>query len=46
MAQIKQDDYIELIRGIYAYDHIDSFDVNFSKQTYVFGWLGNLLEIL
>jgi hypothetical protein len=44
ITQIKQDEYIELIRGIYAYDHTDAFDVSFSKQTYVFGWSGNFVR--
>jgi hypothetical protein len=32
------DEYIEVIRGIYAYDSNDPFDKNFSKKTYIFGW--------
>ncbi len=38
------DDYIELIRGIYAFDQSDSYDVNFKKQTYIFGWSSNFVR--
>ena len=38
------DNYIELIRGIYAFDHTDAYDVNFNKQTYIFGWSGNCVR--
>jgi hypothetical protein len=38
------DSYIELIRGVYAYDHDDALDANFNKQTYIFGWTGEFVR--
>jgi predicted SAM-dependent methyltransferase len=31
-------DYVEIVRGIHAYDFNDIFDEKFDKQTYIFGW--------
>ncbi len=38
------DQHIEMIRAIYAFDSVDAFDSNFSKQTYVFGWTGDIVS--
>jgi len=37
------DEYLELVRAIYAYDVEDAYDPGFDKQTYVFGWSGPIL---
>jgi predicted SAM-dependent methyltransferase len=39
-----RDDYIELVRAVYAYDHVDAFAEKFDKKTYVFGWSGNFVR--
>jgi len=39
-----RDEYIELMRAIYAYDHADAFDEKFDMQTYVFGWSGSFVR--
>lgn len=36
-------DYIEVIRAIYAFDLSDAFDDKFSKKTYIFGWSAPLV---
>lgn len=32
------DEYIEMVRAIYAFDPEDAFDPCFAKKTYIFGW--------
>jgi hypothetical protein len=42
-SSLNRDEYIELIRAIYAYDYEDAFDEKFDMQTYVFGWSSNFV---
>ena len=44
LLSVNIDRYIELIRGVYAYDHVDAFDESFNMQTYIFGWAGELVS--
>ena len=40
------DQYIEAIRGVYAYNHIDAFNPRFSDKTYIFGYSANFVSNL
>ena len=41
--ETKPDSYIELIRGIYAFDLDDAYNEFFEKKTYVFGWNSKII---
>ena len=40
-----EENYIEVIRAIYAYDKEDAKSLNFSKPTYITGWTANYLGL-
>jgi hypothetical protein len=40
------DEYVEIIRSIYAYDSADALSLNFNKKTYITGWTADYLSNL
>jgi hypothetical protein len=41
---ISRDDYIEVVRALYAFDGLDAYLTDFNKQTYIFAYSANFVN--